>query len=206
MTLRGWQEKGLVFMGMMSCKDKTVLDVGCGTGWMSNLLLEKGAQQVVAMDLSAIRPVALLEHIPYVQTLEELKQPLPSIFDILWCHHMLEHLENPIAFLTELAKIGKQLWIALPFACSPYAFAKGHIHNYNMPLLAEHLRRSGWDASNGSYYTDMNPSGTRQLLWAVIDVGGDGTYPEPMDELNVEGVNTAHNLVFDTWNWEKISG
>jgi len=200
--MRSWQERGLKFLEYMDCKGKTVLDVGCGTGWVSNLLREKGAQQVVAMDLSATRPVALSEQITYVQTLEELKEPLPSSFDILWCHHMLEHLDNPIAFLTKLAKVGKQLWIALPHAGAPYAFAKGHINNYNMPLLTEHLRRSGWDARNASYYTFP----VRQLLWAVVDVGGDGTYPKPMDELNVEGVNTAHGLVFDTHNWEKISG
>lgn len=203
-----WQKDGLRFMDCLSVKGKMVLDVGCGDGWASLQLLERGAA-VTAMDilppdhykLNKIRE----ENIPYIEHLCGVEG-----YDAVWSHHVLEHVLGPIHFLLTLNTVAQELWLTVP-KCTLEGFAKDHINMYNMPVLVEHLRRSGWDVLNGHY--NICPGPQAGALWAVVRrqdgfIAGDqktySKYPLPMDALNTEGENHLRKKMF-AWNWGSLN-
>lgn len=52
LTLSHYVELAERLLDGIDCRDKTVIDVGCGTGILSNMLLERGARKVVCIDFS----------------------------------------------------------------------------------------------------------------------------------------------------------
>lgn len=199
-----WQEQGKRLLGCMPVKGKKVIDAGCGDGWASLLLKERGAN-VTAFDKLGRDHPKLVEimkaNIHYTPTLGGVEN-----YDLIWCHHVLEHIPSPIDFLRNLQRSGEQLWLVVPKATLK-GYAKDHINNYTMPSLIEHLRMGGWDVARGSYTTQPGPS--VGALWAVVnrldtfeskDESTWSIYPEPMDVLNTPGENHLRREV-DNWNW-----
>lgn len=88
---------------LASIEGKTVLDIGCGGGILSDSMARKGAQ-VTGIDLSvkALRVAQLhaLEagttQVEYREiTAESLAQETPASFDVVTCMEMLEHVPDP---------------------------------------------------------------------------------------------------------------
>jgi 2-polyprenyl-6-hydroxyphenyl methylase/3-demethylubiquinone-9 3-methyltransferase len=102
---------------------KTVLDVGCGGGILSESLAIGGAR-VTGIDLSEealrVARLHLLESgtmtIDYRMTsAEELAEAAPSAFDVVTCMEMLEHVPNPastVAACSALAKAGGHVFFS----------------------------------------------------------------------------------------------
>ena len=95
-------------------KGKTVLDVGCGGGILSESMAEKGAK-VTAIDLSekALKVAALHSldsgvTVDYqLITVEKLAQQQPASFDVVTCLEMLEHVPDPASVVAACAKLVK---------------------------------------------------------------------------------------------------
>jgi 2-polyprenyl-6-hydroxyphenyl methylase/3-demethylubiquinone-9 3-methyltransferase len=95
-----------------SLADKTVLDVGCGGGLLTEGMAVKGAQ-VTGIDLGeASLAVAELHAIEsgvqatYRQvSVEDLAEESPASFDIVTCMEMLEHVPDPVSSVTACAKL-----------------------------------------------------------------------------------------------------
>lgn len=93
---------------------KTVLDVGCGGGILSESMCQRGAQ-VTGIDLSeAALSVARLHLLESGQTVtyeavaaEELADRQPGSFDIVTCLEMLEHVPDPASTVAACAKLVK---------------------------------------------------------------------------------------------------
>jgi len=186
-----WKDNGEWLLAQVPVTGKTVLDIGCGDGWASVEMSIRGAQ-VVGTDLSSVPPVLLIENrIPY--------QQIPTAnYDIGWCHHVLEHIQDPILFLQELHERIDQLWVTVPEEIG-HGFAKGHINRYNMQLLIEHLRRAGWNVERGSYIAragNLTAVVRSDLLW------GDSLspYPASMSPLNDKGT-CSHKIHLLKENW-----
>lgn len=83
---------------------KDVLELGCGAGYYTRLLLSSGAKSVVAVDLSA----AMLEQLPkqQVQPIQaDAAQVDPGrTFDLMLSAGMLEFVEDPRAALSNAAR------------------------------------------------------------------------------------------------------
>ena len=94
---------------------KTVVDIGCGGGILSDSMAHQGAQ-VLGIDLStkALRIAQL--HALEVQTpgiqyrevsAEELAQEMPAAFDTVTCMEMLEHVPDPQSVVRACAQLVK---------------------------------------------------------------------------------------------------
>lgn len=93
---------------------KTVLDVGCGGGILSESMAIKGAQ-VTGIDLGEkALNVAKLHSLEsgvnvdyrYI-SVEELAKQVPASFDVVTCLEMLEHVPNPASVVEACAKLVK---------------------------------------------------------------------------------------------------
>ena len=99
--------------------DGAILEVGCGSGMYLDLMRALGWTRVLGVDTSraAIQLVrASLGIEAYCGSLESIGLPLAS-FDFIAASHTLEHLHDPIAFLSEvhrLLKPGGTLALVLP--------------------------------------------------------------------------------------------
>jgi 2-polyprenyl-6-hydroxyphenyl methylase/3-demethylubiquinone-9 3-methyltransferase len=93
---------------------KTVLDVGCGGGILSESIAEKGAK-VTGIDLGekALKVAQLhsLESGVAVDyrliSVEDLAEEQPASFDVVTCLEMLEHVPDPASVIAACAKLVK---------------------------------------------------------------------------------------------------
>ena len=93
---------------------KTVLDVGCGGGILSESMAEKGAK-VTGIDLGekALKVAQLhsLESGVSVDyrliAVEQLAIEVPASFDVVTCLEMLEHVPDPASVITACANLVK---------------------------------------------------------------------------------------------------
>lgn len=99
---------------LASLKGKTVLDVGCGGGILSESMAEKGAK-VTGIDLGekALKVAQLhsLESGVAVDyqliAVEKMAEENPEKFDVVTCLEMLEHVPDPASVVAACAKLVK---------------------------------------------------------------------------------------------------
>jgi len=113
---RGKFAIALMLLARAKAPGKRVLDIGCGTGLFSKLLMEKGYEVTsldsspVALDYSRRRGLARLV------TGDALKLPFPdNSFDVAFALDILEHIEDEDAALREWKRILKPNGVLIVF-------------------------------------------------------------------------------------------
>lgn len=99
---------------IVSLKGKTVLDVGCGGGILSESMAAKGAN-VTGIDLgekslkvAQLHSLESGEKVDYqLVAVEDLAKTHAASFDIVTCLEMLEHVPDPASVITACAKLVK---------------------------------------------------------------------------------------------------
>ena len=103
-------------------KGKTVLDIGCGGGILTEAMAAAGAQ-VTGIDLGdaplAVAKLHLKEsnrHVEYRKiAAEDLAREQPAAFDVVTCMELLEHVPDPASTVracTQLVKPGGQVFFS----------------------------------------------------------------------------------------------
>jgi SAM-dependent methyltransferase len=99
-----------------------ILDLGCGGGWSSALLAQKGSQVVgLDVDPGGFEPPRT-ERLQFAAA-SALAIPFPdACFDVVTSYQMLEHINDPATALNEMARVtrpGGVLIVAGPNLLSP---------------------------------------------------------------------------------------
>lgn len=114
-------------------KQKTVVELGCGTGYGSTILAQAGAKKVIALDISAEAIAYAKKHfadkrIDYVISRAEKTGLEDNFADIVVSFETIEHLKEPAQFVAEALRIlkpGGSLILSTPnretsFGDNPY--------------------------------------------------------------------------------------
>ena len=95
---------------------KTVVDVGCGGGILSESMALRGAESVLGVDMAELSLQTAAAHaqthgVDNVQyrciSVEDLAAEMPHAFDIVSCMEMLEHVPDPASVIRACAKLAK---------------------------------------------------------------------------------------------------
>jgi len=92
------------------CKDKVVLDAGCGVGYGTSFIKEHGAERVVGVDIANEALVVASTNYSGegIQFVQDDCEELPMIvgpFGSIVALEVFEHLENPKAFLKRCVEL-----------------------------------------------------------------------------------------------------
>ncbi len=133
---------------MQEVRGPKVLEVGCGKGYLAQLLASAGhdlsvADIVIQPEVKAIRPA--------VKCFEVNMEKLPFAdreFDTVVCTHTLEHVRHFDRAVTELRRVGKRVIIIVPRQ-RPYKYTFDlHLNFFPYPYsLLSALRKSPLEAT-----------------------------------------------------------
>lgn len=124
-------------------KDKTVIELGCGTGYGSMMLAGAGAKKVYAIDISSDAIAYAKKHFGHknieyhVASAESTSIP-DQTADILVSFETIEHLSHPEVFLSEvrrLLKRGGTFILSTPNRETSFGDNKYHIQEFTLQEL-----------------------------------------------------------------------
>lgn len=133
---------------------KTILDVGCGAGWVAAEFLQKNIN-VISLDISKVNPhkvkqlYPLQNHFPIVS--DSFKLPFASnSINCVIASEIIEHVVDPKNFVTELFRVvskGGRLVLSTPYKeiikyylcihCNKKTPVNAHLHTFNENILKE---------------------------------------------------------------------
>ncbi len=152
-------------------KQKTIkiLDLGCGDGYLLNLLKQSGYKNLYGVDISKTRVKRALEltklpnkHI--VASLGEKTPFLPNFFDVIICSEVMEHIPKPDLLLKEIHRLLKDegmFIISTPneeklkfkrcVHCQKLITLTGHLHSFSITSVKKKLKDTNLIFHNGYF-------------------------------------------------------
>ena len=93
-------------------------------------------------------------------------------FDYVICNHVLEHVDDPIAFCKELSRVGKRGYLECPSIIGEFLFPKDS-HKWVIMQLDDHFYAFEKSKMNGDYKNNygelfLNYLPYQSLLWKLI--------------------------------------
>jgi 2-polyprenyl-3-methyl-5-hydroxy-6-metoxy-1,4-benzoquinol methylase len=195
-----------LYLESFNSKDKifgsTILDIGCGDGYASKKFIDNGALSVYSIDPSTSlvengRPTWIKDTNSFFTRNWKDIDSLNLKFDIIWHHHVIEHIEDYFTFLRKLYNILDDtgtMWMACPNMAQHSIFSPGHIHNFQAAQLVEVLKRCDYAVGEMSIWVVGG-----QLIVRVPKLGSKD-YPTPMLKSLKETGRCPSDLL-NNWNW-----
>lgn len=135
----------------------TVLDIGCGTGRVARLLANR-AGHITGIDYDAKSIETAQQRCPPNVRFEvgDARELPDDSYDAVLLTHVLEHLDDPVAVLSDVARHAPVLIVEVPaFNRDALNWARlrlgldfssddDHVREYTPELLAEQLDAAGW--------------------------------------------------------------
>jgi len=136
----------------------TVLEIGCSRGYFLEVLKEYGWKPTgLEWDPKMAQEVSRRLGVPVLETLDALRSVPDASFDAVVLWHVLEHLPDPVAALSEIRRVlkpGGELRMVLPNTASLSArllreywtaiAEPRHFFHFTPRTLDTALRRAGW--------------------------------------------------------------
>ena len=135
------------YLKNMHLKNPVILDAACGTGYGSDVLKKVNPKQIVGLDISS-------DAISYaskkygnerctfkVCDILKMSDINDCLFDAAVSFETIEHIDNPIGFLTNLSRVLKKDGVLVISTPNRWGLTKDHKFDYNYELLKEHLER-----------------------------------------------------------------
>lgn len=174
------------------------MDSGCGDGYASRAFVTHGAALVFAYDVMLDINDKYLH--PRIKLYDSLKV-MHEICDIVWTHHVIEHVDNPIEYLRQLRNrlnTDGELWLACPNTANNSVFAKGHIHNFTVANIVLCLQKAGYCVEDMSWLINDG-----QLRIRVPKVGvSPHLLPKPFEKLLKRDQHFNVDKLPKEWNWK----
>ncbi|MFH1523826.1 MAG: class I SAM-dependent methyltransferase [Chloroflexota bacterium] len=126
------------------------LDIGCSTGILLQHFQRTYKNQAVGVEPGeAHRMYACKKGLTVYASLEDLEKAAETRFDLVSMSHVLEHLPDPIGYLTHLREhlLTPDGWLLLeiPNLYAHDSFEVAHLYAFSPHTLREVLRWSGFD-------------------------------------------------------------
>jgi SAM-dependent methyltransferase len=126
------------------------LDIGCSLGILLQQIKSSYQDQAVGVEPGeAHRQYAVKEGLTVFPSLNDLASNGQARFDLISLSHVLEHLYNPVGYLTHLreALMTPQGWLLLevPNLYAHDSFEVAHLYAFSPHTLREILSRSGFE-------------------------------------------------------------
>lgn len=135
-----------------------VLDVGCGTGRLGRVLADR-VQDYLGIDrnesqIQIARALSTQENLRFI--VGDARELPPDNTDVAILSHVLEHIDEPVELLRDLARMAHTLVIEVPdFARCPLNRARldlemdfstddDHVREYTHESLQDQLQEAGW--------------------------------------------------------------
>lgn len=132
---------------------KTVLDIGCGEGLVSNIF------KSLNKEVTTIEPGESKPRLPEFNPIKiDYKDDYLNIdfkqkFDVIWCSHVLEHIRNPAMFLDKIfsdLNEGGTLALTVPYNDGGHheAVVDSHINKFTIGTMLYNLICSGFNCKS----------------------------------------------------------
>jgi len=137
-------------------KGKNILEIGCGDGYMLDLMVQNGVASATGFDPSMAgvdTPFTTRENVEIIGEYFRSDQ-IDRPFDAILCRHVLEHLDDPVSLLTDIRRaIGDQdlpIYFEVPNAgwmldtISMWDVIYEHVGYWSAPAITTLFRRTGF--------------------------------------------------------------
>jgi SAM-dependent methyltransferase len=135
------------------------LDIGCSAGLLLlHFQYGYGCQAVGVEPGDTYRAYAKEQGLFVYDTLEALENNLAKVFDLISVVHVLEHLPNPVDYLSTLRErwlsSGGHLLVEVPNLYAHESFEVAHLVSYSPHTLIQTLQQAGYEVTALEQHAD----------------------------------------------------
>ena len=125
------------------------LEIGCSAGYLLQALQEQfGCASVGIEPGNAYRDHAVQQGFKVYPSLAELQENKEERFDLISMSHVLEHLTDPVAYLSELRRswLNPDGWLFLevPNLYGHFSYEVAHLFSFTSHSLEQVIRKAGF--------------------------------------------------------------
>ncbi len=125
------------------------LEIGCSAGYLLKAVQEQyGCTSVGIEPGNAFRDHAVQQGFKVYPSLEALQENKEERFDLISMSHVLEHITDPVAYLSELRRswltLNGWLFLEVPNLYGHFSFEVAHLYSFSSHSLEQIIQKAGF--------------------------------------------------------------